>query len=109
MMSLLRQTVFSLYPQSTLAFRRSVTTNKSIRTMATAASKQVHRVTLFKIPDSNDVQAVLDKYTTMAQDAKKVCRRPRRLMLRNMTFADPDVGTGWQTIYSSMRSGTGSR
>ncbi|KAG9662073.1 hypothetical protein KCU98_g2072, partial [Aureobasidium melanogenum] len=39
--------------------------------MASAASKQVHRVTLFKIPDSSDVQAVLDKYATMAQDAKK--------------------------------------
>ncbi|KAI4763898.1 hypothetical protein E4T52_04196 [Aureobasidium sp. EXF-3400] len=39
--------------------------------MASAASKQVHRTTLFKIPDSNDIQAVLDKYATMAQDAKK--------------------------------------
>jgi hypothetical protein len=40
--------------------------------MASAASKQVHRVTLFKIPESKDVQAVLDRYTTLAQDAKKV-------------------------------------
>ncbi|KAH0345660.1 hypothetical protein KCU81_g4284, partial [Aureobasidium melanogenum] len=39
--------------------------------MASAASKQVHRTTLFKIPKSSDVQAVLDKYATMAQDAKK--------------------------------------
>ncbi|KAK6007772.1 hypothetical protein QM012_004586 [Aureobasidium pullulans] len=43
--------------------------------MASAASKQVHRVTLFKIPNSNDVQAVLDKYATMAQDAKKMAEQ----------------------------------
>ncbi|KAH0294228.1 stress responsive A/B barrel domain-containing protein [Aureobasidium namibiae CBS 147.97] len=39
--------------------------------MASAASKQVHRVTLFKIPEPKDIQAVLDKYTTLGQDAKK--------------------------------------
>jgi hypothetical protein len=42
--------------------------------MASAASKQVHRTILFEIPDSNDIQAVLDRYATMAQDAKKVSR-----------------------------------
>ncbi|KAI4728062.1 hypothetical protein E4T49_04201 [Aureobasidium sp. EXF-10728] len=39
--------------------------------MASEASKQVHRTTLFKIPESRDVQAVLEKYATLAKDAKK--------------------------------------
>jgi hypothetical protein len=76
MMSLFRKDIFPLSPQSTLLFHRSFTTTKSVHNMASAASKQVHRVTLFKIPNSSDVQAVLDKYATMAQDAKKVCLKP---------------------------------
>lgn len=44
--------------------------------MASATSKQVHRITLFKVPDSNNIQPILDKYATMAQDAKKVCICP---------------------------------
>ncbi|KAI4794772.1 hypothetical protein E4T45_12308 [Aureobasidium sp. EXF-8846] len=39
--------------------------------MASQTSKQVHRTTLFKIAESKDIQAVLDKYATLAQDAKK--------------------------------------
>jgi hypothetical protein len=41
--------------------------------MTTAdTAKQVHRTTLFKIPDTNNIQPILDKYSTLAQDAKKV-------------------------------------
>lgn len=76
-MSLLRKNILSPSSQSTLPFCRSFTTTKSIRNMTSAASKQVHRTTLFKIPNPSDVQAVLDKYATMAQDAKKVCIKPR--------------------------------
>ncbi|KAI5269653.1 hypothetical protein E4T47_06893 [Aureobasidium subglaciale] len=39
--------------------------------MASAASKQVHRITMFKVPDSSNIQPILDKYTTLAQEAKK--------------------------------------
>jgi len=75
MMSLLRKHIAPHTLQPTLLLQRSFTSRQSIRNMASAASKQVHRVTLFKIPESKDVQAVLDKYSTMAQDAKKVsCR-----------------------------------
>jgi hypothetical protein len=73
MMSLLRKNII---PLTTLLSHRSFTTTQSIRDMASAASKQVHRTTLFKIPNSNDIQAVLDKYATMAHDAKKVPVHP---------------------------------
>ncbi|KAF2089642.1 stress responsive A/B barrel domain-containing protein [Saccharata proteae CBS 121410] len=31
----------------------------------------IKRITLFKVPNADDIPAVLDKYTTLAQDAKK--------------------------------------
>jgi hypothetical protein len=71
MMSLLRKNIAPL-TKSTLFFYRNFSNTQSIRNMASQTSKQVHRTTLFKIPESKDVQAVLDKYTTLAQDAKKV-------------------------------------
>jgi hypothetical protein len=72
-MSLLRRNIVSITTQSTLISSRSFISTQSIRTMASQTSQQVHRMTLFKIADSKDVQAVLDKYATLAQDAKKVC------------------------------------
>jgi hypothetical protein len=71
MMSLLRKHI-APFTKSTLLSYRSFNNTQSIRNMASETSKQVHRTTLFKIPESKDVQAVLDKYTTLAQDAKKV-------------------------------------
>jgi hypothetical protein len=71
MMSLLRKNIAPL-TKSTLFSYRNFSITQSIRNMASQTSKQVHRTTLFKIPESKDVQAVLDKYTTLAQDAKKV-------------------------------------
>ncbi|KAF2136716.1 uncharacterized protein K452DRAFT_237027 [Aplosporella prunicola CBS 121167] len=35
------------------------------------ATKPINRVTLFKIPNKGDIPAILDKYTTLAVDAKK--------------------------------------
>lgn len=72
MMSLLRRNILPLNLQSTVLSPRNFISTQPIRNMASAASKQVHRVTLFKIPESKDIQAVLDKYTTLGQDAKKV-------------------------------------
>ena len=56
--------------------------------MASATSKQVHRITLFKVPDSNNIQPILDKYATMAQDAKKVCICPWSLSSHSLSLLD---------------------
>jgi hypothetical protein len=72
MMSLLRKNILPITSKSILLFRRSFINIQSIRNMASQTSKQVHRTTLFKIAESKDIQAVLDKYATLAQDAKKV-------------------------------------
>lgn len=37
------------------------------------SSKQIHRITLFKVPNKADVPACLEAYTKLKQDAKKVC------------------------------------
>ena len=39
---------------------------------AAMASKHIHRVTLFKVPDPANIQPILDKYSTLQESAKKV-------------------------------------
>jgi hypothetical protein len=72
MMSLLRKNILPITSKSILLSHRSRVNLRLIRNMASQTSKQVHRTTLFKIAESKDIQAVLDKYATLAQDAKKV-------------------------------------
>jgi hypothetical protein len=72
MMSLLRKNILPITSKSNQFSHCSFTSKQSIRNMASQTSKQVHRTTLFKIAESKDIQAVLDKYATLAQDAKKV-------------------------------------
>ena len=74
MMSLFKKSILPL-PPHTISIHRHISA-KSIRSMASEASKQVHRITMFKIPDPSNIQPILDKYSTMAQDAKKVCFHP---------------------------------
>lgn len=71
MMSLFKKSILPL-PPHTISIRRHISA-RSVRSMALEASKQVHRITMFKIPDPSNIQPILDKYSTMAQDAKKVC------------------------------------
>ncbi|THW99719.1 hypothetical protein D6D17_06497 [Aureobasidium pullulans] len=69
-MSLFKKSILPLSPH-TISIHRHLSA-RSIGSMASEASKQVHRITMFKIPDPSNIQPILDKYSTMAQDAKKL-------------------------------------
>lgn len=105
MMSLFKKSILPL-PPHTISIRRHISA-RSIRSMASEASKQVHRITMFKIPDPSNIQPILDKYSTMAQDAKKVFFQARFTLL--MAVFLTCLYSGRQTIHSPMRSWTGSQ
>lgn len=113
MTSLFKRSI--LLPFGSRTSHLSLCTVTTARSMASNTAKQVHRITMFKVPNSNDIQSILDKYATMAQDAKKVCLLHGRVAFQPSHVYPPRLGvllilfaTGRQTIHPPLRGGTGS-
>ncbi|OJD40779.1 stress responsive a b barrel domain-containing protein [Diplodia corticola] len=70
-------------------------------------SKPINRITLFKVPNPDDIPAILEKYTTLTTDAKKDSKPYITSAKANAVIPDPagrnqDFTIAANTVFASL-------